>query len=139
MQKLRSCHRDLQRIAIAAIRKSEVDFGISEGYRTVERQQELFNAGKSQIDGIKKKGKHNYKPSMAFDLFAYHSHRPTRKKIMYDTATLCYIAGVIRACAEDLLQRGQVSHRLRWGGNWDKDGVLLYDQSFDDLVHFEIV
>jgi peptidoglycan L-alanyl-D-glutamate endopeptidase CwlK len=28
--------------------------------------------------------------------------------------------------------------KLRWGGNWDRDGEPVTDQDFQDLVHFEL-
>jgi len=139
MQKLRSCHKDLQRIAIAAIQRTEVDFGIAEGYRSIEKQQELFEAGKTTIDGVKEKSKHNYKPAMAFDIFIYHPKSSIRKKIANDPATICYVAGILRACSEDLLQRGVISHRLRWGGNINENGVIEQGQSLNSLIHFEIL
>ena len=33
----------------------EIDFTVIEGYRTLERQKELFDAGFSKIDGKKKR------------------------------------------------------------------------------------
>lgn len=107
---------------------SLIDFGIAEGYRTVERQQKLFKAGKSKINGIDRKGKHNYEPSKAVDIYAW-----VNGSTNYDTNVLCYIAGVIQTCG-DLLDI-----EIRWGGNWDSDGVIITDQSFDDLVHFELL
>lgn len=135
---LATCHSDLQSIAKLAISRSDVDFGISEGHRTIERQKELFDQGKSKIDGVSKKGKHNHYPSMAFDIYAYHPDAATRSKLAYDVPTLSYIAGVITSCAKELLDAREISHGLRWGGNWDSDGVILHDQSFDDLPHFEL-
>jgi len=28
---------------------------------------------------------------------------------------------------------------LLWGGNWDADQVIIDDQNFNDLGHFEII
>ena len=139
LSKLESVHHDLVKILKLAITRTPVDFGISEGHRSIERQNELYNQGKSKIDGINKKGKHNYNPSLAVDIYAYHPDLATRKKLAYDVPTLCLIAGVIIASAEELKAKGEVNHSIRWGGNWDNDGVILYDQSFDDLPHFELV
>jgi peptidoglycan L-alanyl-D-glutamate endopeptidase CwlK len=137
--KLKDCHIDLGRIVTFALQLSEIDFGIAEGHRSVERQQQLFKEGKSQIDGITKKGKHNYNPSLAIDIFVYHPDKNTRTKLAYDVSHLCYIAGIMQSAAKILKSQGRISHDLRWGGNWNGDGVLLYDQGFDDLVHFELV
>jgi len=135
---LRSCHKDLIEIANLAISRSDVDFGISEGHRSLARQKRLFDMGKSRIDGIKRKGKHNYKPSLAFDFFVYHPDPATRRKLIYDKVHLSFIAGILFSCAEELYNKGRITHKLRWGGNWDMDGVLLLDQSFDDLPHVEL-
>ena len=139
LKKLESVHHDLVKIIKLAITRTPVDFGISEGHRTLERQKELYDQGKSKIDGINKKGKHNYSPSPAIDLYAYHPDIEVRKKLAYDVPTLCLIAGVIISCADELKAKGDIKHSVRWGGNWDNDGVILYDQSFDDLPHFELV
>ena len=139
LKKLESVHHDLVKIIKLAITRTPVDFGISEGHRSLERQKELYDQGKSKIDGINKKGKHNYSPSLAIDLYAYHPDIEVRKKLAYDIPTLCIIAGVIISCADELKAKGDIKHSIRWGGNWDNDGVILYDQSFDDLPHFELV
>ena len=139
LKKLESVHHDLVKIIKLAIARTPVDFGISEGHRTLDRQKELYDQGKSKIDGINKKGKHNYSPSLAIDLYAYHPDIEVRKKLAYDVPTLCIIAGVIISCADELKAKGDIKHSVRWGGNWDSDGVILYDQSFDDLPHFELV
>lgn len=138
IEKISTCHPDLQKVMHLAISRSRVDFGISEGERSVERQQDLFHQGKSKIDGVTKKGKHNYSPSLACDIYAYHPDPATRRKIIYDTGSLCYIAGIVISCAEELKSKGEITHTIRWGGNWDRDGVILHDQSFDDLPHFEL-
>lgn len=122
-----------------AISRSRIDYGISEGHRSLERQKLLFDQGRSKIDGISKKGKHNFEPSLATDIYVYHPDLETRQKLAYDPGSLCYIAGLIISCADELLGKGEINHTIRWGGNWDKDGVILKDQSFDDLPHFELV
>ena len=138
-EKLKTMHLDLQKIFGLAIRMTKVDFGISEGHRPPKRQLQLFEKGLTKIDGISKKGKHNYIPSLAGDIYIYHPDPKTRKDLIYDRQHLCYVAGVIDAAAEILLEKGEISHRIRWGGNWDSDGVLDYDQEFDDLPHFELI
>ena len=138
-EKLYDCHRDLQKIMTLAISKSKVDFGISEGFRSIERQNQLFIEGKSKIDGYNKKGKHNYNPSLAVDIFAYHSDIKIRRKIAYDKMTLAYIGGVIDSSAQELYNKGEITHLIRWGANWDNDGIIDYDQSFDDFPHFELI
>jgi peptidoglycan L-alanyl-D-glutamate endopeptidase CwlK len=138
LEELATCHLDLNKIFGLAIRRSRIDFGVSEGQRPIKRQLQLYNEGKSQIDGINKKGKHNYDPSEAVDYYIYHPDLETRRKLAYDPCSLSYVAGVLVSCAEELYQAGEITHKLRWGGNWDKDGIIIKDQSFDDLCHVEI-
>jgi peptidoglycan L-alanyl-D-glutamate endopeptidase CwlK len=132
-ERLNTAHEDLQKIFRLAIKRSMIDIGIAEGNRSVEKQLEYFNAGKSRIDGIKKKGKHNYMPSLAVDFYAYYNG-----KANWDLPSLCYIAGVLTSVAEELYSVGEISHLIRWGANWDNDGVILTDQSFDDAPHVEL-
>lgn len=143
-----TCHIDLQKVLDLAISRSNIDFGIAEGHRPVKVQQEYYAIGRTKdlhkkpitnIDGVTKLGKHNYTPSLAADLYIWHNDKPTRLKIAYDNVHLAYIMGLIHSCAEELLAKGEISHRIRWGGNWNGDGVLVYDQSFDDLPHIELI
>lgn len=136
LENLETCHEDLQTIHLEAIKTSRVDYGISEGHRSLERQKELFDEGKSRIDGISKKGKHNYYPAQATDIYAFV---PENKKMAFDKVHLAYLAGHIMEVARRLYDEGKVKHRLRWGGNWDGDGTLLIDQSLKDMPHFELM
>ena len=137
-EKLSSCHPDLILIHQLAISRTRIDYGISEGHRSLERQKELFDQGRSMIDGIERMGKHNYQPSLATDIYIYHPDAAIRQKLVYDVGSLCYVAGVIISCTAELLAQEKITHGIRWGGNWDKDGIILMDQSFDDLPHFEL-
>jgi peptidoglycan LD-endopeptidase CwlK len=132
--RLATCHKDLQLVLNTAIKYSPVDFGIAEGHRPVEKQLEYFNAGKSKIDGVTKKGKHNYIPSMAVDIYAF-----VNGKAEWNNETLSYMAGLIQGIAKMLFSEGKISHSIRWGGNWDRDGEILFDQKFDDLPHLELI
>ncbi len=127
-EKLETCDKRLIKIVEAAIKISKIDFGVSCGHRSIEEQQKLFNEGKSRVDGVKSKGKHNHLPSQAVDIFAY-----VDGSISYEIADLSYIAGIIDAVAN------QLGYKIRWGGNWDGDGIIMRDQNFNDLPHFEII
>lgn len=117
-----------------AINVSDVDFGIAEGHRSVALQQKYFKEGKSKIDGIKTLGKHNYNPAMAVDIYPF-----VDGKANYTPEIVTYIAGIIRVVSEILYSSGKITFKIRWGGNWDMDGLILIDQSFDDRPHFELV
>lgn len=147
-KQLDTCHTDLQKIFNLAISISDVDFGISEGHRPISKQQDYYAIGRTvdlhkkpitNIDGVNKLGKHNYSPSNAVDVYIWHDNKGIRQRIAYDKYHLVYISGIINTCAETLFKRGEITHLIRWGGNWDSDGYLIYDQSFDDLPHFELI
>lgn len=135
LEELNTCHEDLILIAKESISISDIDFGISEGNRSTERQAELYRKGLSKIDGVNVLGKHNYYPSKAFDVFVYVPNKP---KLSYDYNHLCYVGGVITSTANRLYKEGKITHLVRWGANWDKDQEIISDQTFQDLPHFEL-
>jgi peptidoglycan L-alanyl-D-glutamate endopeptidase CwlK len=107
------------------------DFSASEGHRSVARQQALFAQGRTtpgkivtNVDGVRKKGMHNYKPSRAIDLVPYRDG----KMQWNDREGFIHLAGIMLAFAE------AEGVRLRWGGDWNMD-----DDFGDgwDLPHFE--
>lgn len=133
-EKLDTCHADLQLIVRTAIKITNVDFGVAEGHRDTKLQKKYFLEGKSKIDPDVQLGKHNLVPSMAVDIFPF-----IEGKAKWDNEHLSYLAGIFHAVAEILFDQGKIKHKLRWGGNWDMDGIILIDQSFDDRPHMELV
>lgn len=136
---LETVHQDLQKVFNLALKISDVDFSITEGYRSTERQKKLYERGRTKpgqvvthIDGIHKVSRHQKRE--AVDIAAYNKER----KITYDKKHLVYIAGVVLACSEILFQTGETESRVEWGGNWDNDGLLFKDHSFVDYPHFQI-
>ena len=99
------------------------DFTVIEGHRSLERQKELYDKGFSKIDGISKKGKHNYFPSLAIDIIPYKKgHSPfdgsKESDIMFDN-----LAKEFKQVAKEL------GINITWGGDW---------QSLVDKPHFQI-
>jgi len=152
MKQHETLHNDLQLILDHTILKCAVDFSLIEGYRPPEKQFEYFKKGRKQqpdgswvvvnkkdvitnIDGYKVKGKHNYNPSVAVDIAVYVPNKP---KLAYDLSHLAYIAGCMITIANQLYEEGKIKHRLRWGGDWDRDGDLTDNILFDG-PHFEII
>lgn len=123
------------------------DHTIIYGYRDPKLQFELFQKGRKLVDGEwiitdKKKvvtykdgtinkSKHNLKPSEAADVVPYPMEKNDSKKIYV-------FAGWVLGAAQVLFNEGKMTHKIRWGGDWDGDHDLK-DQTFMDLCHFEIV
>jgi peptidoglycan L-alanyl-D-glutamate endopeptidase CwlK len=82
-------------------------------------------------DGTINLSNHNYSPSRAVDVTPY----PINWK---DVNRLYLFAGYVLGVASRLKQEGHILHNIRWGGDWDRDTLVL-DETFLDLVHFEII
>jgi hypothetical protein len=124
-----------------ALRVSDVPFQLVQGARTIEEQQRLF-------DGPPKRSNVNPRDYPAREkLYAAAKHvtgpgMPLSRAVdiiidvkgkEYDKAHMCYVAGVVMAIAA---LRGIP---VRWGGNWSRDEVILYDQKLIDMPHFELL
>jgi peptidoglycan L-alanyl-D-glutamate endopeptidase CwlK len=133
-KRLSSCHKDLQIIFNEVVKL--YDCIILEGHRSIKRQQRLYKEGKSKIDGINKKGKHNHTPSMAVDVAPYFKDIPHVR--WNDTKSFYLFAGYVIGISDILYKNNIISHKIRWGGDWDSDKDI-HDQTFNDLVHFELI
>ena len=100
------------------------DFSIITGYRNKEEQEKMFNQGKSKLRYPK--SKHNQNPSKAVDIAPYPIDWNDTNRFVYLAAIIQYIA----------FSKGV---KIRWGGNSDMDNDIIKDQTFNDLLHFEIV
>ena len=120
LDNLKNVDERLVRICNELIKR--IDFAVIEGFRTPERQKELFDKGFSKIDGISKKGKHNYSPSLAIDIIPFKKgHNPfdgsKESDIMFDN-----LAKEFKQVAKEL------GINITWGGDW----------KFIDKPHFQI-
>ena len=135
---LSQMHEDLQLILRESIKSCPVDFGVHESHRSFEKQLEYFLDGKSKIDPrTGRKSKHMIWPSHAADIHVSESHKG--KSLTWDQVHLAAAASWIQATAVTLHKQGRVSHIIRWGGNWDSDGVIALDQSLVDMPHIELI
>lgn len=126
LKKLSECHKDLQRVAQLAIKISEVDFGISCGYRSPEKQAELYAQGRTKpgkivtyVNGTTSKSKHNYKPARAFDVYAW-----VNGKVTWEVDYYHKIAEAVKLAADTF------NIQVQWGGDWG---------NFKDYPHFQLV
>lgn len=104
---LKGVNPDLVKIVRRALQLSPVDFGITEGLRTVERQRQLVAAGKSQTMNSRHISGH------AVDVFAYPTSAGSWEWKYYEQ-----IATAFKQAAKEL------NIPVEWGGDWKtlKDG-----------------
>lgn len=112
LNNLKGVHPDLVRVVTLALYKSPVDFGVTEGLRTVERQKQLVAEGKSQTMNSRHITGH------AIDVFAY----PTSA----GSWDMKYYKQIADAFAEASKELGIP---VEWGGNW---------KTFKDGPHFQL-
>lgn len=154
LKKLNTCHPDLVKVMMVAIELSDIDFTIVYGRRSIKEQQALYAQGRTtpgsivtNCDGVIHKSKHNATlelyfgdkeaidhKSEAVDIAAY-----VNGKISWKPTELCYIAGVVDIVAKMLYKEGEITHKIKWGGNWDGDGEIITDQTLIDLPHYQII
>jgi peptidoglycan L-alanyl-D-glutamate endopeptidase CwlK len=115
---LDTCHPDLILVFEQVI--LFWDCTVIEGHRTQERQNELLRTGatRTQIS------KHSSIPSRAVDV----APCPI---VWKDLERFYFFAGFVKGIATSM------HIPLRWGGDWDGDRDVK-DQTFNDLVHFEL-
>lgn len=132
IDKLLTCHGDIQLIMNEAIKESPFDFGITHGHRTPEEQNKLYKKGRelpgeivTYMDGFIKKSKHNYFPALACDIIIYKNDGNYTWECEYYQKVADHILYV----SEILFRDDKISNQLVWGGNWKR---------FKDLPHFQI-
>lgn len=112
LNKLQGVKEPLVAVVKRAIELSEVDFGVSEGVRTLERQKQLYEAGKSLTMNSR------HLTGDAVDLFAWVDNYVNWNFPHYEK-----IAKAMFKAAEEL------GVEIEWGGNW---------KSFKDGPHFQL-
>ena len=120
-ERLETCNSDLRMVMNEVIKY--VDCSILEGHREKDRQNQLFDEGKTKL--IYPKGRHNDYPSNAVDVVPYPIDWSDRER-------MTLFAGFVKGIA-----KGMYNIDLRWGGDWDSDWEVQ-DNRFDDFPHFEI-
>lgn len=117
---LSSCDERLQKVFNEVIK--HVDCSVIEGYRNEERQNNLYEEGKTKV--YWPNGRHNSNPSRACDVVPYPIDWNDRERFHL-------FAGFVLGIAKSM------GVNLRWGGDWDQDWYV-HDNRFDDFPHFEI-
>ena len=109
---LAGVHEDLIVIVSYAIQRSQIDFTVTEGLRSEERQKELVEAGASQTMNSRHLTGH------AVDLAALVAGRVSWDWPLYDQ-----LAVAMKDAAHNL------DLKIEWGGDW---------KSFRDGPHFQL-
>lgn len=110
--RMQGVNPDLVRVVKRAIEITEIDFGVTEGIRTEERQRKLLAEGKSRT----MKSRHLI--GEAVDVVAYIG-----STISWDKKYYHQIAEAMKQAAEEL------DVQITWGGDW---------RTFFDGPHFQI-
>ena len=119
--RLQGVDANLVRVVKRAIELTKVDFAVTEGLRTPERQRELFAKGASQI---KEGGTHV--AGRAVDVVAYLGDRISWELNLYDD-----IADAMKAAAVEL------SVGLRWGAAWNISDIRYWNGSMESaMMHY---
>jgi len=120
-RQLNTCDDRLVQLFTHVVR--QYDCTILEGHRDEERQNELYRQGLSKLRWPF--GRHNTTPSEAVDVAPYPID-------WQDTERFYHFSGYVQG------QANALRIPIRWGGDWDRD-YDLNDQTFYDLVHFELI
>ena len=119
-ERLASCDQRLQDLFNEVIK--HIDCSILEGNRSKERQNKLYDEGKTKVRYPN--GRHNNDPSQACDVTPYPVDWEDRER---QTLFAGFVLGLARS----------MGITLRWGGDWDMDFHVM-DNRFDDFPHFEV-
>lgn len=112
MRNLKGVHPDLVKVAVRALEITDIDFGVTEGLRTVDRQRELVAAGASRTMNSRHLTGH------AIDVVALIGG-----EVRWDWPLYARLAVHFKAAAHEL----QVP--ITWGGDWPR---------FRDGPHYEL-
>lgn len=127
LSRLNTAHPDLVLLFREALDAPDCpsDITILEGFRSEQRQNELYDQGKSQLKWPR--SYHNKTPSRAVDAAPY-----VNGGISWDWTYYHPLAAHLKATWKRLQAEGRVSSdlRLEWGGDW---------QSFPDGPHWQLV
>lgn len=112
---------ELASVVTRAIRLTKVDFAVTEGLRTLERQRELVAKGASQTMDSK------HLSGEAVDLVAFLGSRISWELNLYDD-----IADAMRAAA---VEQGVP---LRWGAAWNVPDIRLWTGTMEAAMNHYI-
>ena len=117
-ERLRGVNPELADTVKRALELSPIDFGVTEGIRSVERQKELVARGLSQTMNSK------HLTGNAVDLVAYLSGRVCWEMSAYDE-----LADAMKQAAKE------TGVSIRWGGAWQVKDIRLHEGTMEDAMN----
>ena len=123
LDRLEGVHPDLVAVVKEAINLTRVDFGLTCGLRTVEEQEKLVAAGKSQTMNSKHLPQEDGY-SHAVDLVAYFGSNVSWELNVYDN--------ICDAMAEAARQIGCA---IKWGAAWSEGDIRSYEGTAEDAMN----
>lgn len=114
LSRLEGVNEHLVQVVKHAITLTKVDFGVTQGLRTLEEQKRLVAAGRSQT----MKSKHL--DGLAVDLVAYVDGEVCWETNVYDD-----IADAMKTAAQD------VGLSIRWGAAWHIDNICNWEDTME--------
>ena len=120
-ERLVTCENRLQDVFNEVIKI--VDCSILEGHRSKDRQNKLYEEGKTKVRYPN--GRHNASPSNAVDVAPYPIDWDDRERFHLFAG---FVLGV----------DNRMGITLRWGGDWNMN-FEVDDNKFDDFPHFELI
>ena len=130
-ERLETCHSDLQVLFNHVI--EDIDCSVLCGHRGEADQNKAVAEGRSKA--LYPHGRHNADPSLACDVAPYPIDWD-------DLHRFYYFSGFVLATAKVLKDLGEITHDIRWGGNWrgfEKGIIDFKKNTFNDLPHFELL
>ena len=118
LNKLQGVNPKLVQVVKRAIQLSTVDFGVSEGLRTIETQRKYVAAGKSQTRASK------HLEGKAVDLIAYVDGNISWELNLYDN-----IADAMAKAAKEL------NVPLRWGAAWNVPDISKWNGTMESAMN----
>lgn len=126
LKHLSQCHPQLQKLFELVV--VGYDCSVICGHRGEAEQERLFRIKASKLRFPL--SKHNSLPSRAVDVVPWFPGEPHIR--WGDTRSFDHFAGFVLGVAHGM------GIKIRWGGDWNGNRDL-HDQSFNDLVHFELL
>lgn len=123
LNRLNRVHPNLTAVVKRAIELTSIDFGVIEGFRTLEKQREYFDSGRSQTMNSKHLPQRDGL-SHAVDLMAYVGGGACWEPKVYDE--------ICDAMAKAARENGVA---IRWGGAWSEGDIRDYAGSAEDAMN----